>query len=823
MIFTAIATAIVSALPIMMSTFAFNLAVGVVALGLAAGTAKLFGIFDMPKMGDDPGVKIQLPPGTDNKVAKLYGRNYTGGTIIDAEIKDANKKMTYCLVLSEYAPGETWTVNAVYRDDKKLNFGGSPADSVQSTYDANQTSSTSWRDTFRVRVYAGNAHANAQIFPAGQNLAADTLFINWTSANKMDDLVFAVIEVLYNDNQDVFGLGAFTFDITNSQSEPSNVLLDYLQNTRYGPGITNLDLNSFDQWYNVCTQQVHYYDSANVYTTRDRYSINGALSTFDTAKENISKICQNGGAFFTFNSKTGNFGVVPLRAATTAEKNSAFVFDNQNIISKVQITNTELFSLYNEMEVEYYSAAQRDQTSTVYLSTPEAERHPNEPDNKLNFKLEMTNSRSQAINLANIDLRQSRLSTIIQFSADYSALQCDVGDVVKVTLPEYGWNQKLFRAMRIRELEDRDGALSVEMTLLEYADTVYDHTIESDDSEITNVSTGIPDWFHIPYTAGGAFGIPNIANIYLINNPKTGNAEIITPANGSVESLVPISSLTQTTLGENPQIIFEISMPGEALYNRATVVTQGPAGNTYTSINSNPGDLFANANTVFVTVDTFSYDTANLDFSVYLENSQSGLSSNVITVPNVSIAVSNAIPSVKILDAAITEAKISNLAVTTAKIQDLTVDTVKIANNAVTVPATAVSSSSVNLLGVSGSYPAFTTGSWANLLSVDYAISNVSLSSLNTNIPILISWSAEANGQNQNADSRYWRLIRILNGTTTVLYTTFSGGRNLDEYSSGNYLDYISANNNYTYKLQAAGDTGDTVYQRSIMITSVRR
>ena len=122
-VFTAIATAIVGAIGL--TGFAATLATSIIAGGLALGTAKVLGVFKPPSVGDqkDPGVKIQLPPATDNKIPVMYGRNFTGGIIIDAGISNQNKTMTYVIVLSEKTDSGTYTVNDVYRDDTKLVFG----------------------------------------------------------------------------------------------------------------------------------------------------------------------------------------------------------------------------------------------------------------------------------------------------------------------------------------------------------------------------------------------------------------------------------------------------------------------------------------------------------------------------------------------------------------------------------------------------------------------------------------------------------------------------------------------------------------------------
>ncbi len=100
-VFTAIATAIVGAFAtagtILGSTLLFDVVVGVVAAGLGAATAKLFGLYDAPSVDSrDPGIKVQLPPATDNKVPKLYGRNFTGSIIIDAEIKKPEQNHGLC-------------------------------------------------------------------------------------------------------------------------------------------------------------------------------------------------------------------------------------------------------------------------------------------------------------------------------------------------------------------------------------------------------------------------------------------------------------------------------------------------------------------------------------------------------------------------------------------------------------------------------------------------------------------------------------------------------------------------------------------------------
>ena len=49
----------------------------------------------------DGGIRLQVNPGTDNKIPVLYGTAYFGGIITDAIMTNTNKTMFYCLTLSE--------------------------------------------------------------------------------------------------------------------------------------------------------------------------------------------------------------------------------------------------------------------------------------------------------------------------------------------------------------------------------------------------------------------------------------------------------------------------------------------------------------------------------------------------------------------------------------------------------------------------------------------------------------------------------------------------------------------------------------------------
>ena len=565
-IFTFIATAITTAIGsiagialtttvagVVALTTAGTIATSLIAGGLAYATAKVTGVLKVPNIqaAKDPGVKVQLSPSTDRRIPVLYGKVHTGGIIVDAGITNQNNTMIYVMVIGEQTDTGTYTIQSIKRQDATLNFGFNSANVVSMT-DPNATSTTNVANKMRCRVYAGGTAASNQIFPAGgTQVASTTLLSTITASTNYDDLIYAVFELDYDVENGLTGLGEITYEITNSLTNPSNVLLDYCTNTRYGAGLTTaeLDLPSFVDMFNYANEAVAYTTSVGAADTHPRWQIDGMISTYQTNKDNIDVMCQSASTFFTYDNKIGKFTVVPNRLATTAEKNAAFVFNDDNIISSIDITSTELYSLYNSIESEYPSVAQEDQTKSIIVTTPSGDRNTNEPDNPLQTRYQLVNDAPRVHNLANIDLRQSRLSTLVQFTADYSALTVDVGDVIKVTQPVYGYNAKLFRVMKVSEQEGETGYLSCAITAMEYADSIYAHnTVQSDSSLALSLIPGwIPGiWGNIDY--GNIANI--VGNITIVDDPVGGgNANIVAPGNGSVIGNVDYANIDFTGIG----------------------------------------------------------------------------------------------------------------------------------------------------------------------------------------------------------------------------------------------------------------------------------
>ena len=540
-VFTAIAAAITGAITgvgfaaafAAAGTFtALGLATSVLAAGIGIATARALGLGKVPQINTaDPGTTIQLPPATFNRLPVLYGKVFTSGPIFDAAISNENKTMTYCIALSEETQTGTFSVSNIFMNDARLVFSGN---TVTSHVDPNATSDTSFAGNVRVNVYAGGSGSGDIIFPTsgtGSTTPASSIVSHWGANHTANAMVFAVVQIDYDAENGLTGLPTMTFEVTNSLKNPGDVLFDYLTSDRYGAGLANtdLDVNSITGTANTsmkgyCDELVPYTDKSNVSTTNERFEINGVLSTFDSCSTNIDKICTHSATFFTFDVKQGKFKAVPNRAISAAEQANCLVYSDNNIVSKIDISSTELYNLFNAVEVEYPDKNRKDQLNTIKLEIPAGDRNANEPDNVLSYKLDLINDNIRAERLANIDLNQSRNSRVIQFEADFSGIQSDVGDVIQLQVINYGLINNFYRVMRVSEREADLGMVTAQISAIEYDADVYGNPAITETPDLGLVDlpriptiTSIPTVKAFNGSYGNLAALPNVFGNVIVN------------------------------------------------------------------------------------------------------------------------------------------------------------------------------------------------------------------------------------------------------------------------------------------------------------------
>jgi len=454
------------------ATTAAAVITGAVVYGVGRGVARAMAPdFPSGTTGLNGGTRQQLAPNTGYRVPVVYGHAFQQGIITDAAISSDNQTMTYVLTLGEKTSGTT-TLGNVFFNDKRLVFNGSTA-SVTSTVDEDGTSSTDFAGNVEVYVWDGDGDsANA----LRGSVDAHTLVDHWTSTEKNSNTIFSVVKVTYDPESQLTGLGTMTYELTNSLDNPANVIVDYLNSDIYGAGISNadIDMNAISDLHTYSNELITYTDKDGASATQKRYTMNGVANTGEDCRTNLDRMLTACNSFFTFDPKQGKWKVTANKAESIATLASAFVFNDDNIVSDIKLTTTALGGSYNSVEVEFPDKEQKDKNNYTTITLPSNLREANEPDNEMSIRMEFVNNNVQAEYLANQQLRQTREDLVAQFTADFSAIQVDAGDVIKLYETEiYGQNNKLYRVMKTVEKETEDGMILVDVTALEYNADVY--------------------------------------------------------------------------------------------------------------------------------------------------------------------------------------------------------------------------------------------------------------------------------------------------------------------------------------------------------------
>lgn len=204
-------------------------------------------------------------------------------------------------------------------------------------------------------------------------------------------------------------------------------------------------------------------------TTNPLFQINGALDTSKSVFENLNTIATSAQSFLTWDPELGQWRMIINRQETTVVK----AFDDDNIVGGISLNTTGVSDLYNRVKVRFPNRELLGEQDEDYNEVSASARFADEVDNELSIEYSLVNRSQQANRLAQIELKQSRVDTVIQFVTDFTNLSLKAGDVITVTNTALDYLNKKFRVMEISETDDEDGAILLAITALEYDDDVY--------------------------------------------------------------------------------------------------------------------------------------------------------------------------------------------------------------------------------------------------------------------------------------------------------------------------------------------------------------
>lgn len=199
-----------------------------------------------------------------------------------------------------------------------------------------------------------------------------------------------------------------------------------------------------------------------------RMEINGVIDTGKSVLRNIEEMSDNSLVWTTWDPRLGKWRVVlnntsvPTRTITERE-----------IVGSVNLSGSGVDEIYNSVSVTFPNEELNGNKDQIVLNIDPNERTEKELDNQLNLTYKLCNNQIQAQFLGSIELKQSRLNDIIEFSVDYANIDLEPGEIFRLTLDQFDWFEERFRVITVEEIDGEEGEILLSVTALEYDGTVY--------------------------------------------------------------------------------------------------------------------------------------------------------------------------------------------------------------------------------------------------------------------------------------------------------------------------------------------------------------
>ena len=307
--------------------------------------------------------------------------------------------------------------------------------------------------------------------------AADPNLVNdideWTTDHRLRGVAYLYVKIKYDSSvfssipeitaqiegiADIYDPRDATEKYTDN---PALCVRDYCTSTRYGRGIAAA--NFPDEYViaeaNHCDELV-----AKGEEEAKRYTCNGAIDTEQSMLENTKALLTSMRGVVIFSS-----GQYKLRSDRIGTSTFSLTEDNVNI-AEITMSLGSLTNTFNLVEGKFFNPDEDSQYDYAIWDDEAARTADNGRELDKTVELKFTNDYYTALQIATLTGKASRLQAAMELVAQPEGINCEVFDVIDVTLGQYGFDEKLFRVMEMSLRED--GLVS--MSLLEYDDGTYD-------------------------------------------------------------------------------------------------------------------------------------------------------------------------------------------------------------------------------------------------------------------------------------------------------------------------------------------------------------
>lgn len=427
----------------------------------------------------------------------VYGKSKVGGAIVFDAVSGENSKMLHRVVA--FTGHEIEEFTTFYLNDEALTVTSATDSNGQTYYKPtvatakNGVTSTRYNDYVRIYIRKGGADNGT---PVTSLIQAG---VGWTQYHKLNGISYAYFRFEFEADTYPNGVPDITAiikgkkvydprsDTTAWSDNPALCIRDYLTSS-YGlnEGAGRVDDDTISTAANVC----QYYNYPTL-TGDPRFTMNGAFTTAVTPHDHIIEMLGSMGGSLWYSQ-----GKWRMKAAHYVAPTHEFTLDDvrSNISVSTRHSRRDNFNtvkgVFRGPATHYQPTDYKEVTNSGFVDADGGQV------SVYDMNLPFTDNFNMCRRLALIMLERNRQQLTVQASFGLKGLKVQAGDIIQLTVPRFGWDQKEFEVVEWTFGLAEGNDLQTQMTLKEISQNVFDDISDGAFLELDNTTLLSP--FDVP-------------------------------------------------------------------------------------------------------------------------------------------------------------------------------------------------------------------------------------------------------------------------------------------------------------------------------------
>jgi hypothetical protein len=487
--------------------------------------------------------------------AIIYGETRVGGIVFYQETTgSSNKYLHRCIALAGH---EVNQIGTIYLNDEEITL-----DEDGLCTAPNQ--------------YAGKVLVIKKLGSDDQEAVDIEGSTRWTSDHRARGIAYIYVRLKFDADAFPNGVPTVTAKVqgkkvydpdtqtTAFSSNPALCLRDYLISSGIAEE-AEIDDDLFVAAASACDDPV-----STVNGPESRYTCNGSFTSEVSPQDAINNLLASMGGMVWYSQ-----GVWGCKAAVV--DTAALVLDESDLRSKLSVATrnsrrdafNKVTGIYKGAETNYYESSYPSVTSQEFVDVDGGLESSSE------LNLPFTNTATMAQRIAKISLYRNREQLKISGVFGLNALNCGVGDIVKITNERLGFEEKDFEVVEWSFAVTNELTLEVAMTLQEISANVF--LPYADETAFESNNTTLLSPFYVPdvaITLSQQYRVANetVVNVLVVETTSSESAfidavEVQFKTNGETEYTVlgvgdlgkfEILNIDTPVVGQSEQITYEV-------------------------------------------------------------------------------------------------------------------------------------------------------------------------------------------------------------------------------------------------------------------------